>query len=151
MSDYNSADRKSIRAAEKAAIIRADQDRDAVASIMSTIPGRAWMWRKLAAAHIFATDFTGDALRDAFLAGERNFCLTQLLADIMLHCPDQYLQMTKEANNVRYDSNNGSSAGERRSGSIPDGGDSGSDGESAEGSEPDANAGFDDDGDQPYH
>ena len=149
MTALNASDRKSIRSAEKASVLRALQDREAVAAIMSTIPGRAWMWRQLSAAHIFATDFTADALRDAFFAGERNFGL-RLLADIMLHCPDAYLQMTKEANNVRHDGNDRSpgdsesdvdSAAQRPSRSLPDGGDSGQDSGSAEGPEPSAEAG----------
>ena len=140
MGALNASDRKSIRSAEKAAALRTIQDREAVASIMSSIPGRAWMWRQLSAAHIFATDFTADALRDAFFAGERNFGL-RLLADIMLHCPDAYLQMTKEANNDRYDGNDRSPdsgatddpLAQRRSGPLADGGDSGQDSGSAEG------------------
>ena len=149
MGILNASDRKSIRSAEKAAALRTIQDREAVAAIMSTIPGRAWMWRQLSAAHIFATDFTADALRDAFFAGERNFGL-RLLADIMLHCPDAYLQMTKEANNVRHDGNDRSpgdtdpdpdSLAQRPSRSLPDGGDSGQDSGSAEGPEPSDEAG----------
>jgi hypothetical protein len=135
---FNSSDRKAIRAAEKAAALRSIQDAEAITAIMSTIPGRAWMWRKLGEAHIFVNNFSGDPIRDAFSAGERNAGLI-LLADIMLHCPDQYLQMTKEANNERHDSNNRSpdadSLAERRSGSFPDRGDSRPYSGSAEGSE----------------
>lgn len=142
---FNSSDRKAIRAAEKASALRTIQDAEAITAIMSTIPGRAWMWRQLSYAEIFTTNFTGDALRDAFAAGNRNFGL-RLLADIMLHCPGQYLQMTKEANNEGHNGNHDSTSAlaERRSGSQPDGGDSGSYGGSAEGPE------FTDDGSDPY-
>lgn len=140
MPDFNASNRKDIRAAEKADALRRIQDAEAITAIMSTIPGRAWMWRQLGSANLFVSAFTGDPMRDAFSAGERNFGL-RLLSDIMLHCPDAYLQMTKEANNVRYDSNNGIAdpahpLAERRSGEVPDGGDPGQDGGPAEGSEP---------------
>ena len=145
----NAANRKDIREAEKAAKLRAQQDAEAVIAIMSTIPGRAWMWRQLGAANIFVSNFTGDPMRDAFASGERNFGL-RLLSDIMLHCPEQYLQMTREANdNDRHHNNDrnsdtssdASALAERRSGSIADGGDSGSDLDPAEGSESSAEAG----------
>ena len=135
----NAADRKQIRSAEKSSKLRAIQDREAVAAIMSTIPGRAWMWRQLSAAHIFADPFTGDALREAYTKGERNFG-QRLLSDIMAHCPDAYLQMTKEANNDRHDGNDRNPdlfdvdpAPERRSSPITDGGDYRQDAGSAEG------------------
>jgi len=138
----NAADRKQIRSAEKSLKLRVLQDREAVAAIMSTIPGRAWMWRKLTEAHIFTDPFTGDALREAYTKGERNFG-QRLLSDIMAHCPDAYLQMTKEANNDRHDSNDRSApdlpdpdhdpSSERRSSPIGDGGDYRQDAGSAEG------------------
>lgn len=142
MTDFNASDRKSIRSAEKAAALRTIQDREAVAAIMSTIPGRAWMWRKLSEAGIFKCVFTGDALREAFNSGERNFGL-RLLDDIIAHCPDAYLQMIKESNNDRHDDSTGrtepdaypDSIAQRPSRPLADGGDSGSDSESAEGPE----------------
>jgi len=145
----NASDRKSIRAAEKAEVLREVQDREAVGAIMSSIPGRAWMWRQLSAAHIFAPNTIPDQRLAGIFDGERNFGL-RLLADIMLHCPDAYLQMTKEANNDRYDGNDRSpgdadlganSLTQRRSGPLADGGDSGQDSGSAEGPELTAEAG----------
>lgn len=124
MTDFNASNRKDIRKAEKASALQSLQDAEAVTAIMTTIPGRAWMWRQLGTAHIFVSDFTGDPMRDAFSAGERNFGL-RLLADIMRHCPESYLQMTREAND-RHHSNDRSTAPERRSGEEPDGGDTGS-------------------------
>jgi hypothetical protein len=142
MPALNASDRKSIRSAEKASALRTIQDREAVAAIMSTIPGRAWMWRMLKQASLFNSNFTGDPYRDAFLAGERNFGL-RMLNDIMEHCPDAYLQMTKEANNDRHDGNDRSPGdtdpdadplAQRPSRSLANGGDSGQDSGSAEGS-----------------
>lgn len=96
----NAADRKSIRKAEKAARQFEANDREAVVGIMSTLPGRSWMFRRLEACHCFNDAFTGDALREAYQKGERNFGL-QLLAQLMKYCPEQYIQMTREAND-RY-------------------------------------------------
>ena len=145
MSDYDASNRKDIRKAEKFSKLRALQDREAVAAIMSTIPGRAWMWRKLEEAHIFNDPFTGDALREAYTKGERNFG-QRLLSDIMAHCPDAYLQMTTEATNDRHDGNDRSTPDlsdsdsdttpERRSSPIADGGDYRQDAGSTEGPEP---------------
>ena len=94
---YNAGERKDVRKAEKAARIAARDDRDAIVRIMSDTFGRAWMWRKLEAARIFADPFTGDALVEAFNKGYRSFGML-FLTDIMLHCPEQYLLMTREAN-----------------------------------------------------
>jgi hypothetical protein len=62
------------------------------------------MWRQLEQCHCFNDPFTGDALREAYQKGERNYGL-RLLAQINLYCPDQYIQMAREANE-RYLSNN---------------------------------------------
>lgn len=98
----NAANRKDIRKAEKADKLFEINDREAVTSIMSTLPGRSWMFRRLEACHCFNDPFTGDALHEAYRKGERNFGL-QLLAQIMAYCPEQYIQMTREAND-RYNS-----------------------------------------------
>lgn len=122
---YDASNRKDVRKAEKAARLAVRDDRDAIVKIMSDTFGRAWMWRKLEAARIFTDPFTGDALVEAYNKGYRNFG-SILLADVMLHCPDQYLQMTREANvrriNNDYDSNaSGDAAGSEQSGSADTG------------------------------
>jgi hypothetical protein len=104
---YNAGERKDVRKAEKAARIAARDDRDAIVRIMSDTFGRAWMWRKLEAARIFADPFTGDALVEAFNKGYRSFGMI-LLSDIMLHCPQMYLKMTEEANVRRLNDDNDS-------------------------------------------
>ena len=124
----NAANRKDIRAQEKAAARLAANDREVVAGLMSTMVGRAWIHAKLEFCHIFADPFTNEALLEAYRKGERNVGLA-LLADIMLHCPNQYVLMMEEAN-AR------STAVERTRGQVPDGGDLGSDPEPTGGSEP---------------
>ena len=94
---YDASNRKDVRKAEKSARIAARDDRDAIVKLMSDSFGRAWMWRRLETARIFNDPFTGDALAEAYNKGNRNFGML-LLSDIMLHCPEQYLLMTREAN-----------------------------------------------------
>jgi hypothetical protein len=113
---YNAGERKDVRKAEKAARIAARDDRDAIVRIMSDTFGRAWIWRKLEAARIFADPFTGDALVEAFNKGYRSFGMN-LLSDIMLHCPQMYLKMTEEAN-VRRINDNDSAARSDSSGAA---------------------------------
>ena len=118
MSD-NAADRKDVRRREKAARQAEVARREVIAQLMSTTPGRQWLWDKLSECQCFHTTFvTGDALASAFQEGRRSMGLS-LLADIMAHCPDQYIQAMRE-------SNERSTLDERRSSPQSDGGDSGS-------------------------
>jgi len=128
MSQATAADRKSVRAAEKAAKI-ADAERIAVVrQLMATTYGRGWVWDILESTHIFRTTHTGEALSAAFAEGERNVGL-KLLADVMLAAPSEYLQMTREANERRTidELSRSQNAGRDAEGSDPDDDASGSD------------------------
>ncbi len=108
----NTADRKSIRAAEKASKV-ADRERgEVIIGIASTTSGRRYLWEKLEACHIFATSYHDSAQRMAFLEGERSVGL-QLLNDITRWCPDEFILAMREAN-VRHELSTGS-AGQRTS------------------------------------
>jgi hypothetical protein len=138
----SASDRKDIRRAEKDAKLQATQDAETICKIVMGDPfGRAWMWRLLSQAHIFEPNLIPDIRLSSIWDGERNFGL-RLLADIMLHCPELYLQMTREANdrhnsddrNARRTSiDNANPTSERRGGPQSDGGDSGPLDGSAEG------------------
>lgn len=122
----NVGDRKSIRAAEKAAAIAAAERVAVTREIMSTTFGRAWMWDLLAQCHVFASTFTPSPLTTAFAEGERNIGL-RLMADILMHCPDQYIQAQQEANERSSIADARAAAiGQRSSSSVDDGRDSGS-------------------------
>jgi hypothetical protein len=114
----NAADRKQIRHLEKQAKLADAQRRAVITSLMSTTFGREWMWDKLSECHMFVTTFNGDALQSAFMEGQRAIGLS-MLSDIMIACPDQYIQAMRE-------SNERSSLDERRSSPVDDGGDPGS-------------------------
>lgn len=94
---YNAAERRHVREAAKVVRIDASLDREVVVAIMQHSNGRRWMWNRLEACHIFAPSHSGNALNTAFAEGERNIGL-MFLADIMAHCPEQYIQMAREAN-----------------------------------------------------
>lgn len=94
---YDASDRKQVRKAEKEAKLADAQTAGIIKGLMSLSAGRQWVYDKLAGAHVFATSFDRDPLQMAFAEGERNQGLI-LLNDVMKHCPDQYLQMTQEAN-----------------------------------------------------
>lgn len=92
----NAADRKSIRQQEKSARLAGVRQREVVTQVMSTEAGRHFMWDYLASAALFHTTFNGDALQSAFAEGRRSLGL-ELLAIIMTHCPDQYIQAQRES------------------------------------------------------
>lgn len=97
MAQDNAADPKQIRRAQKASALADQQDGQVIASIMSTVNGRAWVWRWLEACHLFENPYDDNDRREAFLLGEANIG-RRLLAQIHQHCPDQYIQAQREAN-----------------------------------------------------
>ena len=114
----NAADRKDVRRLEKQARLADRQRQEVITSIMSTLAGRQWLWDKLSECHLFITTFNGDALQSAYMEGQRAVGLS-MLSDIMIACPDQYIQAMRE-------SNERSATNERRSSPVDNGGDSGS-------------------------
>ena len=97
MAEYNAADRKAIRAAEKAAAIAERQHREVVVEMMATPQRRRYIWEKLAEAHVFSVPFYSDSGQMYFSEGERN-AGTKLLADIMECCPEQFILAMREHN-----------------------------------------------------
>lgn len=94
---YDASNRKEVRKAEKAARLADVQRLEFLRSVMSTPPGRAWIYDLLTECSIFASTFRPDASYSAFLEGTRKIGL-MFLADLMKACPDQYLPMVQEAN-----------------------------------------------------
>ena len=97
MTEYNASDRKAIRAAEKAAALAARARGEVIIQLMSTEPGRRYVWDKLAHAGLFATTFSTDPIQMAFNEGQRNQGLL-FLNDVIEHCPDQYILAMREHN-----------------------------------------------------
>ena len=113
----NSADRKSIRAREKAAKVNDELRATVIREIMSTTTGRMWMWDHLAECSIFHQTFTSDPLTTAFNEGRRSIGLS-VMADILRTCPDQYITAMRE-------SHDRDTLIEQRSGPISNGGNPG--------------------------
>ena len=97
MNDFNAADTRAIRARQRELKAREAERKLVVLNLMSSPAGRAYVHDRLQRCHIFETTFVGDALRSAFLEGERNIGLADL-AEVMRWCPDQYVQMMREQN-----------------------------------------------------
>lgn len=112
---YNAANRKDIRAAEKAAVLISIIDREVIQGLMSVANGRQWINDRLAEAQVFADPFSPDPLIHAYNAGKRASGM-KLFNDIMLFCPNQFQLMIREA----YER---STATERRREPNADGGD----------------------------
>ena len=64
---------------------------------MSTPVSRSYMLERLERSHVFQSCFHTNALTMAFMEGERNIGL-QLLNDIMVACPQRYVEMMNERN-----------------------------------------------------
>ena len=111
---YDASNRKDIRAAEKAAIQAELARITYLQAAMSVQAGRAWFYDLLEFCHLFNDPFTGNSLTEAYRKGERNVGL-RLFADIIAHCPDDYIRMMKEANGRRIDND---SAGNRTAGQL---------------------------------
>lgn len=94
---YDASNRRHVADAAKQAKAAEAERLNIVRGIMSLRAGRAYIHDELAACHVFATSFTTDALQMAFSEGERNRGL-RLLNDVMAACPDEYIDMMREAN-----------------------------------------------------
>lgn len=98
---FDASDRKAIRKAEKESAI-ADRSRaEIIFALMSSTPGRTYLWSELAATHVFHTSFALDPLQTAFSEGERNVGL-RLLDSIMSHAGEEFLLMWRENRDREY-------------------------------------------------
>jgi hypothetical protein len=71
-----------------------DREISDIRALMSTVPGRRFMWRLLDKAGIYKSSMTGNS-QTFFLEGQRNIGLF-LLAQVNDHCLDEYVQMLTE-------------------------------------------------------
>lgn len=94
-------DPKAFDQAKREEQARRRSDDLVVQQIMDARSGRDWMYRKLAAMHIYETTFIpGQPDTTAFKLGEENIG-KQFLADLQRSCPSQYLLMLSEQNEKR--------------------------------------------------
>lgn len=71
--------------------------------LMGHKPGRRLVWGLLEKHGVFRSSFSSDALQMAFMEGQRNDGLT-LMALILEHAPDRYVEMMKEQKDARTSS-----------------------------------------------
>ncbi|SRR6266702_1601579 len=100
---YDASNRKDIRKAEKDARQAEITRINYLQAAMSHWQGRQWFYDLLEFCHCFNDPFTGEALTEAYRKGERNVGL-RIFADIVAHCPDDYIKMVKEENGRRTES-----------------------------------------------
>lgn len=99
MPTYNASDERQVKKARRKAAQAQAIKHDVVRKVMSSAPGRAWIYEMLDACHIYHTPFmVGNPDGTAFNLGEHNRGLA-LLADVQAAAPDLYLQMIQEAKN----------------------------------------------------
>ena len=115
---YDAGNRKDVRKLEKAAKHAEHARIEYTRRIMSEALGRTWMHSLLARCNVFHTPFVRGSIDiTAFNCGSQNVGL-QIFADVIIHCPTEYILMMQEAShkelaNDRHDSNDRSSNGEQ--------------------------------------
>jgi len=85
---------------------------EALARLMEDPAGRRWVRNTLAACHVWDTSFATNAIRMAFLEGERNQGL-RLQAEIAEAAPDLFIEMLKEHGSERQRGAGGADRGGR--------------------------------------
>lgn len=97
---YDASDRKQVRKAEKLVKLAERNRASILVQLASTAAGREYLWNELSESHIFASTYSDNSQRMAFLEGQRSSGL-RLLDAIMQSCPDQFIQAMREANGRR--------------------------------------------------
>lgn len=92
---YNAANRKDVRAAEKAARLSLVIRGEVITGVMSVTNGRQWMHELLSSLHFFTDPFNADPYIHAAQSGQRGIAI-QLFGDIMGFCPAQFTLMIEE-------------------------------------------------------
>lgn len=92
---YDASDPRQVDEKAKLAKAEAKAEENFVGTMMSTREGRLFARELLESCHAFQSSFSPDAMRMAFMEGERNVGL-KLMSLIMASCPDRYIEMMKE-------------------------------------------------------
>jgi hypothetical protein len=89
-------DPKVVKQLEDRAKVQARIDAGTLTTLMETQSGRSFIWGRLETSFVFASSFSSDPLLMAFNEGLRAKGV-ELLTQLMKYCPDQYVQMAREA------------------------------------------------------
>jgi hypothetical protein len=99
---YDAGDRRAVKEKQKAARLRDEANKKVLRQLMGSNEGRAWTYELLSLCHVYQSAFSTNALSMACAEGERNIGL-RILGELMLACPERYIEMLKEANGERSD------------------------------------------------
>lgn len=96
---YDSGNRRHVNKKAKVSKLRDNYDRMVLRQIMGSREGRAWIYRILyEVCHVFDTTiFDPNPRTMACYEGQRSIGM-RLQNDIMVACPERYMEMMKEAN-----------------------------------------------------
>jgi hypothetical protein len=97
MTDYNASNERHIAIQRRSAKALEESYQSFINHIMGMVDGRSYIHDLLTYCHIFDQPFVPDPSVTAFGCGQLDVGQV-VLRQIMRHCPDQYVQMTREAN-----------------------------------------------------
>ena len=92
----NCADEEQVKEAKLREGLSKDKELSDIYAIMSSVPGRRYMFGLIEFCGVYKTSFTGDD-RTFFLEGSRNVGL-KVLSDIQESCAEFYTKMIEENN-----------------------------------------------------
>jgi hypothetical protein len=101
MDEFDASDPKQVQDRKTALGRQRVTDEQVVKLLLSTEPGRSWVWRQLEFCHVFAQSFDGEALGTAFNEGQRSVGL-RLIGEVTRADPEAYVLMMREAADGRY-------------------------------------------------
>lgn len=101
--EFDASDEKQVQDRKSQLGRQAAADAQVIVNLVSTEPGRSWLFRLLESCHTFSLSFDPDSDRvSAFREGERNVG-NRILADLVKASPETYVLMMKEKNDGRYE------------------------------------------------
>jgi hypothetical protein len=92
---FDAGDPQHVRERMSVAKRREAAKRSVIREVMAKNIGRDWIYEMLSLCHVYSSSFDGNALRMAYLEGERNVGL-RMMADVVQASPDRYLEMLAE-------------------------------------------------------
>jgi hypothetical protein len=96
VTDYDASNERHIAIQRRSAKALDESYDNVVNSLMGVVDGRAYIFDLLTYCHVFAQPFSADPYNTAYGCGQLDVGQI-LLRQIMRICPDQYVQMTREA------------------------------------------------------
>ena len=101
---YDAGNPEHVKRKRTKADLRAERDAADLAMVMSTLPGRRWMWAHLERCGVYRLSYMPGAIPTdtAFREGERNVGNHDFNA-LMVACPEGYATMCREKSEGQYE------------------------------------------------